>query len=145
MEKIHKNISVFMLSCIKHACFHVFSPFSAYFSPHDIIAENGLLHLDCSTDVYDLLTDTKNTTWPLDHFLTRVLAVTTAVYGMTTLCIYNSAVGSVQLQLCNWGYCTLLPCRATESINSRSVCMTMQYKIRFTTAVQLHACVVIAW
>ena len=22
--------------------------------------------------------------------------------------------GSVQLQLCNWGYCTLLPCRATE-------------------------------
>ena len=94
--------------------------------------------------VYDLLTDTKNTTRPLDHFLTAVLAVTTAVYGMTTLCIYNSAVGSVQLQLCNWGHCTLLPCRATESINSRSVCMTMQYEIRFTTAVQLHACVVIA-
>ena len=43
MEKIHKNIRVFMLSCIKHACFHVFSPFSAYFSPHDIIAEKGLL------------------------------------------------------------------------------------------------------
>ena len=43
MEKIHKNIRVFMLSCIKHACFHVFSPFSAYFSPHDIIAEMGLL------------------------------------------------------------------------------------------------------
>ena len=42
MEKIHKNIRVFMLSCIKHACFHVFSPFSAYFSPHDIIAEKGL-------------------------------------------------------------------------------------------------------
>ena len=32
---------VFMLSCIKHACFHVFS---AYFSPHDIIAEKGLLY-----------------------------------------------------------------------------------------------------
>ena len=45
MEKIHKNIRVFMLSCIKHACFHVFSPFSAYFSPHDIIAEKGLLHI----------------------------------------------------------------------------------------------------
>ena len=43
MEKIHKNIHVFMLSCIKHACFLVFSPFSAYFSPHDIIAEKGLL------------------------------------------------------------------------------------------------------
>ena len=43
MEKIHKNIRVFMLSCIKHACFHVFSPFSAYFFPHDIIAEKGLL------------------------------------------------------------------------------------------------------
>ena len=43
MEKIHKNIRVFMLSCIKYACFHVFSPFSAYFSPHDIIAEKGLL------------------------------------------------------------------------------------------------------
>ena len=39
MEKIHKNnIHVFMLSCIKHACFHVFSPFGAYFFPHDIIA-----------------------------------------------------------------------------------------------------------
>ena len=36
MEKINKNI---MLSCIKHACFHVFSPFSAYFFPHDIIAD----------------------------------------------------------------------------------------------------------
>ena len=33
MEKIHKNIRVFMLSCIKHACFHVFSPFSAYTFP----------------------------------------------------------------------------------------------------------------
>ena len=43
MEKIHKNIRVFMLSCIKYACFHVFSPFSAYFFPHDIIAEKGLL------------------------------------------------------------------------------------------------------
>ena len=42
MEKIHKSIRVFMLSCIKHACFHVFSPFSAYFFPHDIIAEKGL-------------------------------------------------------------------------------------------------------
>ena len=30
-----------MLSCIKHACFHVFYPFSAYFSPHDIIVEKG--------------------------------------------------------------------------------------------------------
>ena len=29
MEKIHENMHVFMLSCIKHACFHVFSPFSA--------------------------------------------------------------------------------------------------------------------
>ena len=35
---------VFMLSYMKHACFHVFSPFSAYFFPHDIIAEKGLLH-----------------------------------------------------------------------------------------------------
>ena len=43
MEKIHKNIRVFMLSCTKHACFHVFSPFSAYFFSHDIIAEKGLL------------------------------------------------------------------------------------------------------
>ena len=42
MEKIHKNIHVFMLSCIKHA---LFSPFSAYFSPHDIIAEMGLLYM----------------------------------------------------------------------------------------------------
>ena len=43
MEKIRKNMHVFMhhvqnrhvlmLSCIKHTCFHVFSPFSAYFSP----------------------------------------------------------------------------------------------------------------
>ena len=40
MEKIHKNIRVFMLSCIKHARF---SPFSAYFFPLDIIAEKGLL------------------------------------------------------------------------------------------------------
>ena len=39
---MEKNFRVFMLSCIKHARFHVFSPFSAYFSPHDIIAENGL-------------------------------------------------------------------------------------------------------
>ena len=44
MEKIHKNMHLFMyktgmLSCIKHACFHVFYPFSAYFFPHDIIAE----------------------------------------------------------------------------------------------------------
>ena len=35
-----------MLSCIKHTCFHVFSPFSAYFFPHDIIAEKGLLLFD---------------------------------------------------------------------------------------------------
>ena len=34
--EIHEN---FMFSCIKHACFQAFSPFSAYFSPHDIIAE----------------------------------------------------------------------------------------------------------
>ena len=46
MEKIHENIRVFMLSCIKHTCFHVFSPFSAYFFPHDIIAEKGLLLFD---------------------------------------------------------------------------------------------------
>ena len=44
MEKIHKNIRVFMLSCIKQACFHVFS-FSAYFFPHDIIAEKGPLYI----------------------------------------------------------------------------------------------------
>ena len=25
MEKIHDNMHVFVLSCIKHACFHVFS------------------------------------------------------------------------------------------------------------------------
>ena len=43
MEKIHKNIHIFMFSCIKHACFYVFSPFSANFFPHDIIAEKGLL------------------------------------------------------------------------------------------------------
>ena len=52
---------VFMLSCIKHACFHVFSPFSAYFFPHDIIAEKGLLSVyaciacrteDCFLKVY---------------------------------------------------------------------------------------------
>ena len=28
---VHENMHVFMLSCIKHACFHVLS--SAYFSP----------------------------------------------------------------------------------------------------------------
>ena len=39
MEKIHKNIRVFMLSCIKYALFSC----SAYFSPHDIRAEKGLL------------------------------------------------------------------------------------------------------
>ena len=33
-----KYIKAFVFSC-----FHVFSPFSAYFSPHDIIAEKGLL------------------------------------------------------------------------------------------------------
>ena len=43
MEKIHENMHVFMLSCIKHACCHVFSPFSAYFTPHDMIAEKGPL------------------------------------------------------------------------------------------------------
>ena len=37
MEKIHESMHVFMFSC-----FHVFPPFSAYFSPHDIIAEKGL-------------------------------------------------------------------------------------------------------
>ena len=37
-----------MLSCIKHACFQVFSPFSAYFSPHYIIVEKGLLHVAIS-------------------------------------------------------------------------------------------------
>ena len=55
MEKIHKNIRVFMLSCIKHACFHVFSPFSAYFSPHDIIAEKGPLYY-CSDRTFGLAT-----------------------------------------------------------------------------------------
>ena len=34
---------VFMLACVKHACFHVFSPFSAHFSPHD--TEKGPLCL----------------------------------------------------------------------------------------------------
>ena len=51
MEIIHKTLCfmhVFMLSCIKHACFHVFSPFSAYFFPHDIIAEKGLLQVFCA-------------------------------------------------------------------------------------------------
>ena len=43
MEKIHKNIRVFMLSCIKHVCFHVFSPFSAYIFPHYILVEKGLI------------------------------------------------------------------------------------------------------
>ena len=38
MEKIHE---VFMLSCIKHTCFNVFSPFGAYFYPHVSIAEKG--------------------------------------------------------------------------------------------------------
>ena len=50
MEKIHKNSRVFMLSCIKHACFHVFSPFSAYFFPPDIIAEKGLLQVSGSAE-----------------------------------------------------------------------------------------------
>ena len=31
-------MKTFMLSCIKHACFHEFSPFSACFSSHDVIA-----------------------------------------------------------------------------------------------------------
>ena len=43
MEKIHENMHVFMLLCIKHACFRVFSPFSAYLFPHDIIAEKDPL------------------------------------------------------------------------------------------------------
>ena len=40
-EKIHENMHVVMLSCIKHACFHVFSPFRANFSPHDPIVGKG--------------------------------------------------------------------------------------------------------
>ena len=38
-HKIHENMHVYYMS----ARFHVFSPFSAYFSPHDIIMEKGLL------------------------------------------------------------------------------------------------------
>ena len=46
MEKIQciQNMHVFMLSCIKHTCFHAFS---AYFPPHDIIAEKGALPHYC--------------------------------------------------------------------------------------------------
>ena len=54
MEKIHENMHVFMLSCIKHACLHVFSPFSAYFFAHDIIAEKGPLQLDFNLAVVGL-------------------------------------------------------------------------------------------
>ena len=44
MEKIHENRHVMY----KHSCFHVFSPFSAYFSPVDIVVEKGLLSGSCS-------------------------------------------------------------------------------------------------
>ena len=42
MEKIHEN-HVFMYFMYKTCMFYVFSPFSAYFSPHNIIAEKGPL------------------------------------------------------------------------------------------------------
>ena len=53
MEKIHDNVHVLymkhtrsihesMKTCMFYACFHVFSPFSAYFSPHDVVVEKGL-------------------------------------------------------------------------------------------------------
>ena len=67
MEKILVNMHVFMLSCIKHACFHVFSPFSAYFFAHDIIVEKGPLQLYFNlavvglalvSDVNDIIQDT---------------------------------------------------------------------------------------
>ena len=41
MFSMYKKYRFSCISCIKHACFHIFFPFSAYFSPHDIIAEKG--------------------------------------------------------------------------------------------------------
>ena len=43
MEKIHENMHVLYMKVRKHECFYVFSPFSAYFSPHYIVVEKGLL------------------------------------------------------------------------------------------------------
>ena len=43
-EKVGTKWRKYTKTCmfyILHACFHVFSPFSAYYSPHDIIAEKG--------------------------------------------------------------------------------------------------------
>ena len=44
MDKIHENTHVLYMKAWKHACFYVFSPFSAYFSPHYIVVEKGLLN-----------------------------------------------------------------------------------------------------
>ena len=41
MEKIHTIIHNMFLKA--HACFHVFSPFRAHFTPHYIITDKGLL------------------------------------------------------------------------------------------------------
>ena len=43
MEKIHENMHVLYMKACKHECFYVFSPFSAYFFPHYIVVEKGLL------------------------------------------------------------------------------------------------------
>ena len=39
----------------KHACFHVFSPFSAYFYPHYIITIEGSIEM-CNAIIYTRLT-----------------------------------------------------------------------------------------
>ena len=50
MEKIHENMHV-LRSCIKHECFMYFLHFSAYFPPHDIIAEKDPLLIYMLTHV----------------------------------------------------------------------------------------------
>ena len=52
MEKIHENMHVL---CMKHECFYVFSPFSAYFSPKYIVVEKGLLQLELAKSYWQVL------------------------------------------------------------------------------------------
>ena len=46
---------VLYMKAWKHECFYVFSPFSAYFFPHYIVVEKGLLAMTLETCSSDLL------------------------------------------------------------------------------------------
>ena len=74
-----------MLSCIKHACFHVFSPFSAYFLPHYIVVEKGLfcVHVYLMETQFGISTTAhylKNSETPLKCYLS---SESKAVVGTT--------------------------------------------------------------